>query len=146
MRRVDNRAQSPFKVELSQRELEYKDHYIKEAVVQGEEVTLKHTKNLESKSTYILKALSLLVTMKYHTNKFNLRQKNLLNSKLFDVITEVKKESMNDENKEIKEENRLKEEVVAEDDGWKKKLKEKEDQLTTHFSKLLKNFKPSILV
>ena len=34
--------------EFYQRTLEYKDHYIKEAVVDGNIVTLKHTKNAPS--------------------------------------------------------------------------------------------------
>ncbi len=35
--------------EFYQRTLEYKDHYIKEAVIEGNVVTLKHTKNAPSK-------------------------------------------------------------------------------------------------
>ena len=37
--------------EFYQRHLEYKDHYIKEAVVEGDEVVLKHSK-INTPSTY----------------------------------------------------------------------------------------------
>lgn len=82
--------------------------------------------------------------MKYHKQKFNLNQKSLLTSRLFDVMNGTKKEVLANDNNENEDQKIVEEEVK--DEEWRQKLKEKENQLAAHFSKMLKNYKPSILV
>ena len=77
--------------------------------------------------------------MKYHKQKFNLRKKSLVNSKIFDAVAgkepAMEEEEENDENKE-----------GGRDDGdWKKKLANKEKLLAQHFKEMLKDYKPSII-
>jgi len=123
--------------EFYQRTLEYKDHYIKEAIVDGNTVTLRHTKNQP-------------ISMPYKKQKFDFRQKELLDSKIFNGI-EV--------NKELKTETGIEEEEPQQENNaqagnidskeyaeWRKELKEKEQALALRFKEVLKGYKPSILV
>jgi len=123
--------------EFYQRTLEYKDHYIKEAIVDGNTVTLKHTKNQP-------------ISMPYKKQKFDFRQKELLDSKIFNGIGD---------NKELKTEAGIEEEEPQQENNaqagnldskeyteWRKELKEKEQALALRFKEVLKGYKPSILV
>jgi len=109
--------------EFYQRHLEYKEHYIKEAVIKDDIITLKHTKVPP-------------VSMKYAKKKFVFREKDIVDSKLFSMAMGTKGES------EMEEE----EENDQVDEDWLKKLKLKESVLALHFKGVLKDYKPSILV
>ncbi len=71
--------------------------------------------------------------MKYRQKKFPVKNKDMLNSKIFELP--------------FKEEFSLLSGTSGDADGeWKKKLKIKENIMALHFKERLQNYKPGILI
>ena len=87
--------------------------------------------------------------MPYKKQKFDLRQKELINSKIFNGLGEKKETKTETGIEEEQSENNVNagNQVESEEyKDWRKELKEKEAALALRFKEVLKSYKPSILV
>jgi hypothetical protein len=72
--------------------------------------------------------------MKYKKNKFSVKKKEILNSKIFEIPLKEEFAIFNTRNDD------------ANDGEWKKKLKIKENIMALHFKEVLQNYKPAVLI